>query len=216
MMASTLFPLVSTGLRRRVLLAALLLSPLSARGQGAGAGPATPAEALNAGLLTIMHAGRATPFATRAQTLAPAVQAAFDLPLILRNSVGPRFASFPPAQQAQLLDAFTAFTIASYVANFDSFEGQRFDILPELRRAGADEVVQTRFVPTTGEPVKLDYVVRRLDTGWKIVDVLLDGAISRVAVQRSDFRALVGAGDAAPLIDMLHSKVAGLASGEQG
>ena len=27
---------------------------------------------------------------------------------------------------------------------------------------------------------------------WKAVDVLLDGTISRVAVQRSDFRSLLG------------------------
>ncbi len=33
--------------------------------------------------------------------------------------------------------------------------------------------------------------------GWRIVDVLLDGSISRVAVQRSDFRSLLGNGGAA-------------------
>ena len=37
----------------------------------------------------------------------------------------------------------------------------------------------------------------RDDNGvWRAVDVLLDGSISRVAVQRSDFRKILANGDA--------------------
>ena len=44
--------------------------------------------------------------------------------------------------------------------------------------------------------------------------MLLNGSISRVAVQRSDFRALLGGGDAATLIASLRGKVARLAAGQ--
>jgi phospholipid transport system substrate-binding protein len=194
-----------------LLVAAVLLlgSPLVTHAQGASA---VPIQTLNEGLLSIMHQGKATPFAERAQALTPIVQQTFDLKQILQNSIGPRFASIPPGKQAELLNAFTAFTVASYVANFDAYSGEKFEILPDTRKAGADTVVQTRIVPTSGDPTKIDYVVH----GDKVVDVLLDGSISRVAVQRSDFRSLVGSGDPEPLISMLRSKAAGLAAGDKG
>ena len=48
---------------------------------------------------------------------------------------------------------------------------------------------------------------------WKAVDVLADGSISRVAVQRSDFRRLVGRGGAQALIESLNRKTADLSGG---
>jgi phospholipid transport system substrate-binding protein len=196
---------------RRFLLAFGLLAPIAALAETP---PTAPVEALDQGVLTIMRAAHTSDFAERAQTFTPVAQAAFDLPRIVRDSVGPRFASFAPAVQAELLDVFTQFTVASYVANFNGYNGERFEILPGTRRVGADEVVQTRLVPTDGEPVKLDYVVHQDNGTWKIIDVLLNGSISRVAVQRSDFRALLSSGDAGPLIASLRSKVALLTAGK--
>ena len=74
-------------------------------------------------------------------------------------------------------------------------------------------MVQTRIMGSAGEATRLDYVMRQSAAGWQVVDVLLDGTISRVAVTRSDFRALLGDGNAARLIDSLRGKVAGLAAG---
>ena len=55
--------------------------------------------------------------------------------------------------------------------------------------------------------------MRNEAAGWKVVDILLDGTISRVAVQRSDFASLVSSGDASPLIGSLKSKVSLLSNG---
>jgi phospholipid transport system substrate-binding protein len=142
------------------------------------------------------------------------VQRTFDLPLILRNCVGLRWNDIAEAQRQLLLDVFTRYTAASYVANFDAFNGERFEIDPNTRPVGQEQVVQTRIVPPSGEPTRIDYVMRdNAGGGWKVVDVLLDGTISRVAVQRSDFRSLLASGDPQPLIVALRDKVAGLATG---
>jgi phospholipid transport system substrate-binding protein len=74
-------------------------------------------------------------------------------------------------------------------------------------------VVQTRIVSSSGESHELDYVMRREGGTWKAVDVLADGSISRVAVQRSDFRRLVTRGGAQALIDMLDQKTKDLSGG---
>jgi phospholipid transport system substrate-binding protein len=172
-----------------------------------------PVKALDAALIEAMKAGRDKPFRDRYATLAPAIESAFDLPSILQVSVGPRWASLPPAMQAQLLHVFRRFTIASYVANFDNYEGERFEILPETRSLGADEVVETRMIAGNGKAVRVDYVMHEEGGDWKATDVLLDGSISRVAVQRSDFRSLLGQGGAADLIASLQRKVADLSGG---
>ena len=57
----------------------------------------------------------------------------------------------------------------------------------------------------------LDYVMRKTDTGWKVVDVLADGSVSRVAVLRSDFSALFDKGGAPALEASLQQKTAELA-----
>ena len=200
-------------MRRRALIALALLAPFAARAEVPA--PAVPIAAFNDGLLANMRAGRATPFASRAQTLQPLVERAFDLPLILQNSVGLRWSAFSAQQQADLLAAFTSFTVATWVANFDTDEGDTMQLLPELRAIGADQVVQTRIVPKSGEATRLDYVMRNIGGAWKAVDILVDGSISRVAVQRSDFRSLLRSNDPAPLIANLRDKAASLAAGSK-
>ena len=195
--------------RRVVLLAAL--APLAARAAPPDA--AAPIEALNAGLLAAMRAGRATPFAQRYAALAPAVERAFDLPAVLQASVGPRWAGLPPAQQEQLLDVFRRFTVSSYLSSFSAFNGERLEVLPENRAIGADQVVATQIVPAGAAPTRIDYVMRQTPGGWRAVDVLLNGSISRVAVQRSDFRSLLDQGSASRLIANLQGKVAELSGG---
>lgn len=200
-------------LGRRSLAGAALLPWLAQGAAAADPAAAAPIDALNKGLLAGMRAGKAVPFAQRFATLAPLVEGAFDIPGILQASVGPRWSSVPAAQQAQLLDVFRKFTVASYVANFDSFNGERIELLADSRTVGADQVVATQIVPAGGAPTRIDYVMRRGAAGWRAVDVLLNASISRVAVQRSDFRSLLGSGDAGPLIKSLQRKTADLSGG---
>ncbi len=197
---------------RRLALAGLL-SGFSRLATAADPDAAAPIAALNRGLLAGMRAGKAVPFTQRFAILAPLVEGAFDIPGILQASVGPRWAALPPAQQSQLLDVFRRFTVASYVANFDSYGGEKLELLPESRNVGADQVVASQIVPANGTPTRIDYVMRRTPAGWRAVDVLLNGSISRVAVQRSDFRSLLGSGDATPLIQSLQRKIADLSGG---
>ncbi len=187
------------------LLAILGLAPVHAADPQAAA----PIEALNQSLLGVMHAGQATPFAQRYAALAPVVERAFDLDAILETSVGPRWQSYSPDQQQQLREEFAKFTVTSYVANFSSFSGERFEISPDTRAIGNEQVVETKIIQASGDAARIDYVMRPGPAGCRLVDVLLDGSISRVAVQRSDFRSLIATGPE-PLIQSLERKNADL------
>ena len=100
-----------------------------------------------------------------------------------------------------------------YAANFDSYAGQIFEISPTVHSVGTgDVIVQTKIVLTDGPATQLDYVMRNDQSGRKVVDVLADGSVSRVAVQGSAFRQLpASAGVAALMAGSLH-KVAILSS----
>jgi phospholipid transport system substrate-binding protein len=208
-------PFASIG-RRRWLQAAAALTGIGVVGRRAAADPfaVAPIKTLCDGLLRGMKAGSATPFAQRYAMLAPMVDQAFDLPAILQVSVGQSWSSVQPNEQAALLTAFRRYTIASYVDSFDNFNGQKFDIQPDTKSLPkGEQLVQTKIVSSSGEAHELDYVMRQEGGTWKVVDVLADGSISRVAVQRSDFRRVLAQGGAQALVDSLNRKTADLSGG---
>lgn len=172
-----------------------------------------PVQQLVDGLVRIMKAGPSTPFQQRFELLGPVIDKSFDLATILEESVGSSWATLPPDQQTMLADAFRRYTVASYVNSFDDFNDQRFDISPETRAVGSEQVVQTHIIPKKGDSHQLDYVMRLGAGGWRVVDVLADGSISRVAVQRSDFRRVLARGGAQALADSLRMKSADLSDG---
>ena len=172
-----------------------------------------PIQQLIDGLLDIMKAGLGTPFTRRFDMLAPTIDRTFDLSVILEESVGPTWPTLPPEQQQMLTDAFRRYTVASYVNSFDEYNGQRFEVIPETRVVGTQQIVQTRIIPKSGDIHELDYVMRQGQAGWRVVDVLADGTISRIAVQRSDFRRLLTRGGAQALADSLRSKSTVLSDG---
>jgi phospholipid transport system substrate-binding protein len=200
--------------RRRWLQSALAASAGMARPATADPAAIAPIRDLCNSLLEIMRAGHATPFTQRFNTLAPAIDRAFDLPSILQLSVGPPWANMPPAAQATLQTAFRRYTVANYVNNFDSYNGQRIDVQPDTKALpNAEQLVLTKVISAAGETHEIDYVMRQEGGGWRAVDVLADGSISRVAVQRSDFRRLVMQGGAQALIESLNQKTSDLSGG---
>jgi phospholipid transport system substrate-binding protein len=172
-----------------------------------------PVEQLHAGLIEIMKAGKSASFRQRYDKIAPVIGATFDLEAIVRQVVGLRWTSLPAEQQAALTDAFRRYTIASYVANFDGYYGERFELLPTITAVGNDRVVQTRIVSPSGPAHALAYVMRQTAGGWRIVDVLADGSVSRVAAQRSEVRSVLADGGGAGLLVSLRRKTAELSGG---
>ncbi len=194
------------------LLAAAAMSLAAGPALAQGSTPSAPIATLDSALLVALKTG-SQPFPARYAALAPAVDQAFNLPQILQTVVGLRWASIPADQQKTLLATFRAYTISNYVSNFNSGSGDQIKLLPETRTIGADRVVETEIVPTTGDSTRLDYVMRQGTGGWQAVDVLEQSTISQVAVQRSDFRSLLSAGGAQKLTASLQAKIDTMSGG---
>jgi phospholipid transport system substrate-binding protein len=207
----------ATHLDRRALLQIGLIAPFArpyrAHAAGAQSTALDPIITLNSGLLAVMKAGNSVPFIARYNTLCRVVENTFDLPEILYRCVGSSWSTLAAPERAELLEVFQRFTITSYIASFNSYSGQRFEIEPSPRAVGNDVVVETHLVPLNGEPSRLDYIMHVQENKWRVVDVLLDGTISRVAVQRSDFRRFLVGHDSSGLISSMQQKIASLSDG---
>src|SRR5215467_1795657 len=79
---------------------------------------------------------------------------------------------------------------ATYADRFDSYSGQRMEVIAQ-QPSSSGIIIKTRIVKSNGEPVSVDYAMRQNDGAWQISDIYLDGTISQLATQRSEFGAIL-------------------------
>jgi len=158
-------------------------------------GHAQPAVAavdrLYTALLETMRRGSQLGAGARYRELGPVIDQVFNLPLMTRIAVGPRWSSLAPDQQHLLLDGFRRFTVATYARHFDRYAGERFEVDPSPRPIAGGVLVTTRLIAHDHRPVELDYVMRETDGAWLVVDVYAEGTISELARRRSEFASVL-------------------------
>jgi phospholipid transport system substrate-binding protein len=164
-------------------------------------------------LLAAMKDGPRLGFAGRRDLLAPTIRETFDFALMTRLMVGSQWSGLPTEQQQRLVAAFGAFSIATYANRFDDYSGEQLTVQDEpVKLANGDEIVKSQLVPTTGDKVELDYLMRSSDAGWKAIDVYLSGTVSELATRRSEFSSVLRRGGANALVEALQRKVVELSS----
>jgi phospholipid transport system substrate-binding protein len=157
-------------------------------------------------LLTTMRNGPTLGQSGRYTRLAPVVDRVFDVPSMARLAIGPAWATLSSAQQQQLVEAFRHYITATYADRFDSYSGQQLQVTGE-RSYNADVIVQTKIVKSDGDTTSLDYLMRQNQGSWQISDVYLDGTISQVAIQRSEFHSILRRDGVDGLVTALKRKV---------
>jgi phospholipid transport system substrate-binding protein len=217
---ATLSRAVAHGGRRGVLIAmgAGLLAarhPAWAQ-QPPDAAVSAPIRAFYDALLAVMKRAKALGFNGRYDALAPVVEATFDLPAMTRIAVGPRWTSLPKDVQSALVDAFSRMTVATYASRFDGYSGERFEVDPDVESRGSGSVVHTRIVQSKGEPVALNYLMRKSADRWKAVDVYLTGTISELATRRAEFNGILDSGGPQALLQSLRQQTARMLIGAPG
>ena len=142
-------------------------------------------------LLNTMKNGRTLGQSGRFVQLEPVVRRTFDIASMARLSVGPSsWATMSETQRQQVIDGFGRYISAIYADRFDSYSGQKLQVTDE-QTAAAGVIVHSQIVKANGEPVKVDYLMRKNGDAWLISDIYLDGAISEVATRRSEFAAIL-------------------------
>jgi phospholipid transport system substrate-binding protein len=164
-------------------------------------------------LLDTMKHGPQLGVQGRVKALEPSVDATFDTAAMIQFIVGPSWANMSGPDQSALTTAFRRMTVASYAANFAKFDGEQFNVDPNVQQRGPDRIVQTTLVPQGDKPVPLVYRMRDSGGSWKAIDVFLEGYVSELATRRSDFAATLSAGGAPALIAKINQLTDGLLNG---
>ena len=178
-------------LRKAVAFAAgLALSALSYPVHAAPAGGGDTVQGLYDALLSTMKNGRILGQSGRFTQLAPVIRRTFDIASMVRLSVGSSWAGLSEAQRQQVTESFGRYISAIYADRFDSYDGQKLEVTGE-QPAPSGVMVKSQIIKANGEPVKVDYMMRRNGESWLISDIYLDGAISEVATRRSEFATIL-------------------------
>jgi len=172
------------------LAAGLGLAMLSYPAHAAPASGGDIVQGLYDALLVTMKNGRTLGQSGRFTQLEPVIRRTFDIPAMARLSVGPSWAALSEAQRQQVTDSFARYISAIYADRFDIYAGQKLQVTGE-QPVPAGLMVKSQIIKANGEPVKVDYMMRRNGEGWLISDIYLDGAISEVATRRSEFAAIL-------------------------
>ncbi len=170
-------------------------------------------ERLDAALLDALQNATTLGYQGRFDRLAPVVGEVFDVDLMAEKSLGRHWKTLSPEDQTRWKALFREFTIANYAGNLTKFSGQRFELLGEEPGANDTVVVSTKLIDPTGENVELKYRVYQTDGRWHIIDVMLKGTVSELALRRSDYSSVFERDGFDGLVTVMRGKIADLAAG---
>src|ERR1051325_2516176 len=118
------------------------------------------------------------------------------LPLIdfeeaTRLAVGRSWAQATPEQKKKLVEEFRSMLVRTHSNAIEAYQGQTMTVMPVRMKPDATEVtVQNQFKRANGQPVKIDYSMRKTAQGWKVYGIVAEG-VSLVLTYRSEFDAIV-------------------------
>jgi phospholipid transport system substrate-binding protein len=158
------------------------LSTFSYAAHAALTGGTGTVQGLYDALLSTIKNGGALGESGRFAQLAPVIRSSFDVASMARLSVGPVWAGLSEAQRQEVTESYARYISAIYADRFDSYHGQKLEVTGE-QSAAFGLLVRTRIIKSNGEPVEVDYLMRRSGDSWLISDIYLDGTISEVATR---------------------------------
>jgi phospholipid transport system substrate-binding protein len=172
------------------LVAVLGLGTFSYAAHATLPGGSSTVQGLYEALLSTMKNGGTLGESGRFTQLAPVIRSSFDVASMARLSVGPLWSGLSEAQRQEVTESYGRYISAIYADRFDSYHGQKLEVTGE-QSAPFGLLVTSRIIKSNGEPVEVDYVMRRNGGSWLIADIYLDSTISEVATRRSEFSAIL-------------------------
>jgi len=193
----------------RKILSLLIIAVMLASASAAHAD--TPAQAVVRNFYTQLTAsmkqGNQLGFSGRYKKLDPAIRSAFNLPLMTKAAVGASWSEASPQEQADLVSAFSDFSVSTYASRFASYNDEQFTVADEKPTDGGAVIVETTLKPKEGDSVSLNYLMRQDDKGkYRIVDVYINGTISELATRRAEFSSIARRDGIAALVNSLGEK----------
>ncbi len=174
--------------------------------------PTKVVDALHENLIHVMKDAKTLGYDGRFERLEPVINELFDIPFMAEKSIGRYWKTVDEENRARLLATFERFTVANYAGRFTGYSGQFFETFKEVASRYGTVLVYSRLVSGSGETIQLNYRLRPAKgNGWKIIDVLLNGTVSELALRRSEYSSLIRREGFAALMSALNQRIDDLA-----
>lgn len=157
-------------------------------------------------LLDVMKQGKALGFQGRYEKLDLAVKKSHDLPKIARIVVGKQWEELAPEQQSRLEEVFSKLSVSAYAHNFKDYSGESFVFASEEETGRGGVVIHTNLLIPGEKDVKFDYMMKKKDDGWQIINIIADG-VSDLALKRSDYTSVLSREGFDALIAKINEKI---------
>lgn len=198
-----------------LVLAAVMASPSMAAANGAKAGSPTAFVKSVINHASAVVRDTSLPAAERDRRLRAVAEANFDFSDMARTALGYHWRKLTPQQRAEFVPLFTSFMEAVYLNKMQGYGVQK--IRSDLnstnvtfigqRMEGSDyaEVHSKALFKGRPNPVRVDYLLRRVDGRWKIYDLEID-SISVMANYRNQFNRVINDNGYPDLLSLLKKK----------
>ncbi len=130
----------------------------------------------------------------------------FDFERMTRLAVGKNWREASDAQKKALEGEFRTLLVRTYSSSLAAYRNQTIDVKPgKAAAADKETVVKTAVVQQGGPAIPIDYSMEKTDSGWKVYDVVIDGA-SLVTTYRGSFNDQIQKGGVDGLIKSLKDR----------
>ena len=114
-----------------------------------------------------------------------------DFERATRLAVGRSWSQASPEQRKKLVGEFRNMLVRTYSNAIEAYQGQTLKVLPARGKPDPEDTsVRTQFIRAGGQPLPIEFHMRKADNTWKVYDIVVEG-VSLVLTYRSEFDALV-------------------------
>jgi phospholipid transport system substrate-binding protein len=118
------------------------------------------------------------------------LQTYFDMAYMGRAALGTHWAQANNEERQRYLNAAVSAEAHAYSERFGQYGGQTLDVGKVIDRGNDVWTVQSKLNQTSGQPIKIDWEVRKIGDALRITDVKIEG-VSMVMTRRSDFNSYI-------------------------
>jgi len=124
-----------------------------------------------------------------------------------RIAVGRGWAQATPEQKQKLVGEFRNMLVRTYSNAIEAYQGQTLKVLPSRGKQEAKDeaTIRTQFVRAGGQPLPIEFQMRKAGGSWKVYDITVEG-VSLVLTYRSEFDVVMKQSGVDGLIKRLTEK----------
>ncbi|PIW27442.1 MAG: hypothetical protein COW30_10765 [Rhodospirillales bacterium CG15_BIG_FIL_POST_REV_8_21_14_020_66_15] len=152
------------------------------------AGPEATVSAFHDDLISVMKDSESLGISGRYHKFLTQIDRYFHMPLMVSFVSGDHWVKAAPEARAKLYQAARRMSAGELAVLFSGYGGETFKTLRTRTIKDGSVLVETELDRKNDSNVKVTYRMREFGETWRIIDVMLDGAISQLIKRRDEYR----------------------------